>query len=205
MRVAVYTDYKYRRDAEAVYAEKAFALFLGRLAHDLDGLVLLGRLEPRPGQSALPSSTTNHLRPLALVSDARPTSRSGACDGEVDSSRWRALDDVDVVWLLGRTCSRSPSWSSRPSDGSGWFSVPARTCRGTSQAGTPTVAGSGCRPHPGGRLAGACSLPRDHRRRTRPRAPISPRASGAGSVRLAGGGACRSTLPPTKGADTPVS
>jgi len=41
MRLAVYTDYKYRRDADGVHAEKAFALFLGRLAHDLDGLVLL--------------------------------------------------------------------------------------------------------------------------------------------------------------------
>jgi glycosyltransferase involved in cell wall biosynthesis len=101
MRVAVYTDYKYRRDAEAVYAEKAFILFLGRLAHELDGLVILGRLDPRPGQwhYRLPPRVT--FVPLPWYSTlARPLAAAPAM---VKSIRrfWRTLDDVDVVWLLG--------------------------------------------------------------------------------------------------------
>jgi glycosyltransferase involved in cell wall biosynthesis len=101
MRLAVYTDYKYRRDDEAVYAEKAFTLFLGRLAHDLGGLVLLGRLDPRPGQwhYRLPSRVS--FVPLPWYPTlARPLA---AVPAMVNSIRlfWRALDDVDVVWLLG--------------------------------------------------------------------------------------------------------
>jgi glycosyltransferase involved in cell wall biosynthesis len=101
MRVAVYTDYKYRRDADAVYAEKAFALFLGRLAHHLDGLVLLGRLDPRPGEwhYRLPPGVT--FVPLPWYPTlARPFTAAPAL---VRSIRrfWRALDGVDAVWLLG--------------------------------------------------------------------------------------------------------
>ena len=36
MRLAVYTDYVYRREGEAVYAERAFALFLAELARHVD-------------------------------------------------------------------------------------------------------------------------------------------------------------------------
>jgi glycosyltransferase involved in cell wall biosynthesis len=101
MRVAVYTDYKYRRDVEGVHAEKAFALFLGRLAHDFDGLVLLGRLDPRPGgwHYRVPPRVT--FVPLPWYpSLAQPLAAAPAM---VKSIRrfWRALDGVDVVWLLG--------------------------------------------------------------------------------------------------------
>ena len=101
MRLAVYTDYKYRRDATGVYAEKAFTLFLARLAGELDGLVLLGRLDPRPGRwhYRLPDSLSfvplpwypSLSRPLAAVpAMARSVRRF-----------WKALDDVDGVWVLG--------------------------------------------------------------------------------------------------------
>jgi glycosyltransferase involved in cell wall biosynthesis len=101
MRVAVYTDYKYRRDAGSVYAEKAFALFLGRLARDLDGLVLLGRLDPRPGEWHYRLPPTVNFVPLPWYPTlARPLA---AAPPMVRSMRcfWRALDGVDVVWLLG--------------------------------------------------------------------------------------------------------
>jgi glycosyltransferase involved in cell wall biosynthesis len=101
MRLAVYTDYKYRRDATGVYAEKAFTLFIARLAEELDGLVLLGRVDPRPGRwhYRLPRSVS--FVPLAWYPTlARPLR---AAPGMVRSIRrfWRALDDVDAVWLLG--------------------------------------------------------------------------------------------------------
>ena len=44
MRVAAYTDYSYHRIEGAVYAERAFSLFLSRLAERFERLTVLGRL-----------------------------------------------------------------------------------------------------------------------------------------------------------------
>jgi glycosyltransferase involved in cell wall biosynthesis len=101
MRFAVYTDYKYRRDPTGVYAEKAFTLFLARLADELDGLVLLGRLDPRPGRwhYRLPPSLS--FVPLPWYpSLATPFAAAPAMLRSIRRF-WRALDDVDGVWLLG--------------------------------------------------------------------------------------------------------
>ena len=101
MRFAAYTDYKYRQDPSGVYAEKAFTLFLGRLAEELDGLVLLGRLDPRPGKwhYRLPPSLS--FVPLPWYpSLARPFTAAPAMLRSIRRF-WRALDDVDGVWLLG--------------------------------------------------------------------------------------------------------
>src|SRR5436305_657626 len=51
VRLAVYTDYVYRREGDAVYAERAFALFLVGLAPHVERLVIVGRLDPRSGAS----------------------------------------------------------------------------------------------------------------------------------------------------------
>jgi glycosyltransferase involved in cell wall biosynthesis len=101
MRLAVYTDYKYRRDDAGVYAEKAFTLFIARLADQLDGLVLLGRVDPEPGRwhYRLPDSIS--FVPLPWYRTlAKPLSVVPAMLRSV-SRFWRALDDVDGVWLLG--------------------------------------------------------------------------------------------------------
>jgi len=101
MRLAVYTDYKYRRDATGVYAEKAFTLFIARLAEELDGLVLLGRVDPTPGEwhyripDAISFVSLPWYRTLAKPLRAAPVM--------LRSIRrfWQVLDDVDGVWLLG--------------------------------------------------------------------------------------------------------
>src|SRR4051794_22413446 len=101
MRFAVYTDYKYRHDSTGVYAEKAFTLFLARLADELDGLVLLGRLDPRPGKwhYRLPPSLS--FVPLPWYpSLARPFKAAPAMLRSIRRF-WRVLDEVDGVWLLG--------------------------------------------------------------------------------------------------------
>jgi glycosyltransferase involved in cell wall biosynthesis len=101
MRLAVYTDYKYRCDASGVYAEKAFTLFIARLAEQLDGLVLLGRVDPKPGRwhYRLPESIS--FVPLPWYRTlARPLRAAPAMLRSIRRF-WRALDDVDVVWLLG--------------------------------------------------------------------------------------------------------
>jgi glycosyltransferase involved in cell wall biosynthesis len=101
MRLAVYTDYKYRRDDMGVYAEKAFTLFIARLAEKVDGLVLLGRVDPEPGKwhYRLPDSISFVSLPW-YHSLAKPLRTAPAM---LRSMRrfWRALDDVDGVWLLG--------------------------------------------------------------------------------------------------------
>lgn len=101
MRLAVYTDYAYRREGDAVYAERAFALFLAGLADDLDELVLIGRLEPEPGRwhYRLPE----RVRFVALphyASLAHPVSVVRAMGGSL-ARFWAALRGVDAVWVLG--------------------------------------------------------------------------------------------------------
>jgi glycosyltransferase involved in cell wall biosynthesis len=101
MRLAVYTDYSYRREGDAVFGERAFVLFLARLALSVERMVILGRLDPAGGHShyrlpaeiefvALPHYESQ-VRPLQLV---RSLSRSLI-------RFWRVLADVDCVWLLG--------------------------------------------------------------------------------------------------------
>jgi glycosyltransferase involved in cell wall biosynthesis len=104
VRIAVYTDYPYRRDGDVVYAERAFVLFLGQLAKTVDRLVLIGRLNPEGGRFE-----RSHYR-VADEIDFAPlphyeslASPSGAVRAAWGSARAfaRAIDDVDAVWLLG--------------------------------------------------------------------------------------------------------
>jgi glycosyltransferase involved in cell wall biosynthesis len=101
VRLAAYTDYVYRRDGDAVYAERAFALFLARLAPTLEHMVVVGRLDPKPGSA--------HYRlPDALEFVGLAHYRSLASPGAVALALarslrrfWAVLAEVDVVWLLG--------------------------------------------------------------------------------------------------------
>jgi glycosyltransferase involved in cell wall biosynthesis len=101
MRVAVYSDFPYRRDEGGVSCGESFVLFACRLAMSLEQLVLLGRLAPEAGRAAyavppgvrfaaLPHYPTL-ARPLAAL---RATIRSLRCFD-------RVLHDVDTVLLLG--------------------------------------------------------------------------------------------------------
>jgi glycosyltransferase involved in cell wall biosynthesis len=101
MRLAVYTDYVYRRVDGVVYAERAFALFLAALTPHVEHLRLIGRLASRGGATryALPAEVDlaglPHYESLA---DPIPAVRS-----LLGSTRrmWHALDEIDVVWILG--------------------------------------------------------------------------------------------------------
>ncbi|MEA2375105.1 MAG: hypothetical protein QOD53_1568, partial [Thermoleophilaceae bacterium] len=101
MRLAVYTDYVYRRDGDAVYAERAFALFLAGLAQHVDRLVIVGRLDPRSGTShyRLPAD----VEFVALPHYSSLVNARESIPGMVRSLRrfWGVLRDVDGAWLLG--------------------------------------------------------------------------------------------------------
>ncbi|MCW2951954.1 MAG: hypothetical protein JWQ48_1124 [Conexibacter sp.] len=102
MRLAVYTDYTYRRHDGEVYAERAFALFLDALAERVERLTLVGRLDPRPGAVG-PYRIGGHVAFIGLPFYETITAPFAAARAIAASLRrfWRVLDDVDAVWLLG--------------------------------------------------------------------------------------------------------
>jgi glycosyltransferase involved in cell wall biosynthesis len=101
LRIAVYTDYAYRRDASGVYAERAFALFVNELAGRVGQLTLLGRVHPGAGRGRYRMDDRLRFVELpfyeALTDPRRSIGRMAASLGRF----WRALDEVDAVWLLG--------------------------------------------------------------------------------------------------------
>ncbi len=100
MRLAVYTDYTYHRVDGRVYAERAFALFLAQMSTGLDRLVLIGRLHPGGGSARYPLGDVD-LVPLPYYESlARPREAARGLLGSLKAF-WRALADVDAVWLLG--------------------------------------------------------------------------------------------------------
>lgn len=102
MRLAVYTDYVYRRDGDALFAERAFALFLAAVGELLDELVLVGRLSPEPGRTHYRLPPGIELVGLphhgGLVGSPRATTR--ALLGSIKPV-WDLLPRVDAIWLLG--------------------------------------------------------------------------------------------------------
>jgi glycosyltransferase involved in cell wall biosynthesis len=101
MRLAVYSDYSYRRQGDALFAELPFVLFLVGLAPHFDRLVLVGRLDPAPGR--LPYAVPGSVEFAPLPYYASLSRPGAALVTTVASLRrfWRVLDDADVVWLLG--------------------------------------------------------------------------------------------------------
>jgi glycosyltransferase involved in cell wall biosynthesis len=100
-RVAVYTDYTYRRVDGNIYAERAFALFLVALAEYLDRLVIVGKVDPGHGRFhyQLPSHTGFVELPF-YAALTRPYQASMAMARSL-LTFWYLLGDVDGVWLLG--------------------------------------------------------------------------------------------------------
>jgi glycosyltransferase involved in cell wall biosynthesis len=101
MRLAVYTDYAYHRVDDEVFAERAFALFLGRLAAELDHLVLVGREGPAASRARYAVGAGVELVPLPYyrrLSEPWAVFRSSI---QSVARFWRALRGVDGVWLLG--------------------------------------------------------------------------------------------------------
>jgi glycosyltransferase involved in cell wall biosynthesis len=101
VRLAVYLDYVYRRDAGRLYAPRAFALFVAGLRHEFERVVVTARVDPEPGRSHYPVpegiqfvEMPHYASAADAVGVARAT-RSAL-------RRWdTVLRDVDVVWVMG--------------------------------------------------------------------------------------------------------
>jgi glycosyltransferase involved in cell wall biosynthesis len=102
VRLAVYTDYTYRRDGDgAVYAERAFARFVEALAPHAERMTIVGRLEPSPGAGRYRLGDEVAFVALPFYETVtRPLAAARAMAGALRRFR-RVLDEVDVVWLLG--------------------------------------------------------------------------------------------------------
>jgi glycosyltransferase involved in cell wall biosynthesis len=101
MRVGVYTDYHYWREGDAFYAERAFFTFITKLAGMVDQLVLFGRLNPQPGRSHYRVPDDIDFVPLPFYTSQADALAALRAMARSLRSFWRALDRLDVVWLLG--------------------------------------------------------------------------------------------------------
>jgi glycosyltransferase involved in cell wall biosynthesis len=101
VRLAVHSDYLFSKEGDDLYADRAFATFIARLGESLDALVLIGRLDPKPGRGHYRLPRSLDFVPLPYAADlSRPRDLFALM---LRSLRpfWNALDRVDAVWLVG--------------------------------------------------------------------------------------------------------
>ena len=101
MRLAVYTDYVYRQVGDTIQADRAFALFVAELAPKTERLRLIGRLAPGDGESRYELPPGIELAALPHYGSLADPRAALSSLGRSLRRAWRALDDIDVVWVLG--------------------------------------------------------------------------------------------------------
>ncbi len=84
-----------------MYAGQAFVLFLAGLSELVEHLVLVGRLDPLDAPWHFPVPDGIEYRPLPHYGQVSEPLSVLAALGRSVRSFWRALDDVDTVWLFG--------------------------------------------------------------------------------------------------------
>jgi len=99
IRLGVYTDYNYSLKDGRPYAERAFAIFIAELAQKLGRVAVIGKLSP-DGLSRYPLGDVDFI---ALPHYPSLSHFWPAIRGMLGSLRpyWRALDELDCVWILG--------------------------------------------------------------------------------------------------------
>jgi glycosyltransferase involved in cell wall biosynthesis len=101
MRLGVYADFAYRRTDRGLETDQAFVLFAAALRAHADRLVLIGRLDPSRERwhHRVPDGVDFAALPhYASLSDPVAALRTAIRSLQ---AFWRALDDLDAVWLLG--------------------------------------------------------------------------------------------------------
>jgi glycosyltransferase involved in cell wall biosynthesis len=101
VRVVAFTDYIYRERDGEVYGERAFAVFLARLADHFDQLTIVGRLDTGAGELRYP--LPRDVRFVGLPHYASLTRPLAVAQSLLRSLRhfWTALEDADAAWVLG--------------------------------------------------------------------------------------------------------
>lgn len=101
MRIAVYTDYSYRREGGNLYGERAFVLFLGRLAKSFERVIVPGRLDQRPGRAHYRVADEIDFVALPFYESVTRPLQAGWAWLRSLRVFWKVLGEVDAVWLLG--------------------------------------------------------------------------------------------------------
>jgi glycosyltransferase involved in cell wall biosynthesis len=101
MRVAVYSDFPYRRFEGSVFADQAFVVFLTGLRSFVERLVLVGRLDPRaePWHYRIPEPV--EFAPLPHYPAVYDSVRLLRAALASQRRFGRILDEVDAVLLFG--------------------------------------------------------------------------------------------------------
>lgn len=101
MRTLVYTDYVYARVGSRVYSERAFSLFLARVASELEGsTVVVGRLRAAGGGAHYEIGDGVEFVALPWYESLFSLAAVPALARSI-AIAWRATGSVDRVWLLG--------------------------------------------------------------------------------------------------------
>lgn len=101
LRIGVYTDYTYHQTDGGTYAERAFAVFLNQLADHFASFKIIGRLDPSPGRARYRLAEKIEFVPLPFYGRLTQLGAVARATGRAMAAFWRAIDDLDVVWLLG--------------------------------------------------------------------------------------------------------
>jgi glycosyltransferase involved in cell wall biosynthesis len=101
MRLGIYDDDTFKRDATGVWSEHAFVRFITSLRPHVERLVVAGRLDPNQGRSHyLLGPGVEFVGLPHYTSLTHPTQVLRSLWGSARRF-WRMLDRVDTVWLLG--------------------------------------------------------------------------------------------------------
>lgn len=102
MRLGVYTDYTYHIDGGEPYGERAFVVFIARLAARFSRLAVFGRLDPSGSTRArYRLGSEIDFVPLPYYRTLGDPGEALRSLGAAMRRFWRGLDDLDCVWLLG--------------------------------------------------------------------------------------------------------
>jgi glycosyltransferase involved in cell wall biosynthesis len=103
VRLLAFSDFSYRFDGDAVYAEMPFALFMCGLLPHVERLTLIGREHPDPRDERIPHRVPPGVAVLGLPhygSAASPATVLRALPATL-RRLWRALDEADGVIAFG--------------------------------------------------------------------------------------------------------
>jgi glycosyltransferase involved in cell wall biosynthesis len=101
MRLAIYSDFAYRREDGRLWAELPVVAFLAQLSEHVERVTLVGRLDPSPGRWHHEVPASVDFLPLPFYpSLARPADTARVLRQSLRRF-WDVLDSVDAVWLLG--------------------------------------------------------------------------------------------------------
>ena len=100
-RLGIYFEIPFRRDEGGFSTHVPFIRFVLALRPHLDGLVLIGRVDPEPGRE--PYAVPDDVEVAALPHYASLKDTTGILSTLPTTLRaiWRALECVDAVWVIG--------------------------------------------------------------------------------------------------------